>query len=141
MAKHWIFVSVPYTDFNTGSINEMRSKIESSKKWPIGKKTIHRNALSKGDKVLFYQGGEQGRKIVGMCELSSGLVEDSDRMCDCVMIENYEFWKEPVDIRKVLGRLSFVKDSKRWGIYFKGGIVKISKKDYDKILRYHCMKQ
>jgi len=140
MAKYWIFVSVPYTDFNTGSINDMLGRIESSEKWPIGKKTVHRKELCKGDKVLFYQGGEQGRKIVGTCDLCSGLVEDRDGMFDYVKVENFEFWKEPVDIKRVLRKLSFVKDPKRWGFNFKGGVVKISEKDYRKILKYRCIR-
>jgi len=33
-----------------------------------------------------------------------------------------------------------VKDPKRWGFNFKGGVVKISEKDYRKILKYRCIR-
>jgi hypothetical protein len=137
MVKYWIFVSVPYTDFNTGSIDEILDKIKSSKTWPIGRRTVYRNLLSKGDRVLLYQGGEQGKKIVGSADLNSGLIGKPDGICDGVLISNLDLWKEPVDIKKVVSKLSFVRNPERWGFYFKGGVVRISERDYKEILRRH----
>ncbi|MCK4481621.1 hypothetical protein KAU55_00230 [Candidatus Bathyarchaeota archaeon] len=51
----------------------MLGKIKTSQKWSIGKGTPNRTKLAVGDKVLFYQGGENGRKIVASAELASGL--------------------------------------------------------------------
>jgi hypothetical protein len=136
MTKHWLFVSVPYTDFNKGSIHEMLEKITRSKTWPIGKRTGYRYELFEGDKILFYQGGEEGKKIVGAAVIASGLTKTKDSLCDYVMLREIEFWRKPVPIGKVLTKLSFVRDRARWGIYFRGGIVKISREDYMEILRH-----
>jgi len=135
MVKYWIFVSVPYTDFNTGSIYEILGKIRASKKWPIGKKTLHRNELSENDKVLFYQGGEGGKKIVGRAELASSLMRDESNIFNWVMIRNIEIWEKPVEIKAVLEKLSFIRNKMHWGLRFQGGIVKISENDYKLILR------
>ena len=135
MVKYWIFVSVPYTDFNTGSIYEMFGKVRSPKTWPVGRKTPHRKKLSKGDKVLFYQAGENGKKIVGCTELASSLVRDENNIFDLVMIRNIRLWEKPVEIKTVLEKLSFIRNKMYWGLHFQGGIIKIPEKDYKVILR------
>lgn len=136
MEKYWIFVSVPYTDFNMGTIREMAEKMKVSKKWPIGKNTPLRQKLSENDRVLFYQGGEKGRKIVGSAELGSRLISGGENsLFDFVMIRKVALWKKSVEIKTVLNKLSFIKNKKRWGIYFRGGVIKIAEKDYKEILR------
>jgi len=135
MVNYWIFVSVPYTDFNTGDFLKIYRKIKVSKKWSIGKKTPNRKKLSKNDEILFYQGGERGGKFVGSAELVSGLIQQDNGMFDFVILKNIEFWKKPVEIRPILRKLSFIKDKKHWGVYFQGGIIRISEKDYEEILK------
>ena len=137
MADYWIFVSVPYTDYNVSTIHKMQEKIKSSRVWPIGKRTAHRKQLSEGDKVLFYQGGERGRKIVGSAELESSLIIDEEGIYDFVMIKNFELWDRPVELKRVLNGLSFVRYKKYWSAYFQGGIAKISEKDFE----YICAKR
>jgi len=135
MGRYWIFVSVPYTDFNMGSIYEMFRRIRASGKWPIGRKTVHRYELLADDRVLFYQGGEGGRKIVGCAELASSLVRDENNVFDWVIIRNIELWGKPVEMKTVLEKLSFIKNRMHWGVYFQGGIIKIPERDYEVILR------
>jgi len=134
MVKYWIFVSVPYTDFNTGSIYKVFGMIRGSGKWPIGKKTLHRNELSENDKVLFYQGGEGGKKIVGGAELASSLIRDENNIFDFVIIRNIKLWEKPVEIKTVLEELSFIINKMYWGLYLQGGVIKIPEKDYKVIL-------
>jgi len=122
MVNYWIFVSVPFTDFNTGTIQEMFRKVENSKRWRIGRRTPNRGVLSAGDKILFYQGGEEGRKIVGAAELASGL-EQSEGLDSYVKIKSFVLWKNPVDIRTLINELSFIKRNRYWGVYFQGGVV------------------
>lgn len=135
MVRYWIFVSVPYTDFNTGSIYAMFERIRSSGKWPIGKKTAHRYELSEGDRVVFYQGGQGGKKIVGCAELASYLVRDENNVFDWVMIRNIKLWEKPVEIKTLLEKLSFIRNKMHWGLYFQGGVIKILEKDYKVILK------
>ena len=105
--------------------------------WPIGKKTPNRKKLSKGDRVLFYQGGEHGGKIIGSAELASDLTQDEGHVYDFVMIRSIEFWKKPVEIRTIMKEMSFVKNVKHWGLYFRGGVVRISSGDYKLITEAH----
>lgn len=132
MVNHWIFVSVPFTDFNIGTIHNMHKKIRTTKNWSIGKRTPNRTQLSLGDKVLFYQGGDEGRKIVASAELAS-TVKETEISESFVEITNFRLWKKPVEIRALINELSFIKNKKHWGIYLQGGIVKISEQDYKKI--------
>ena len=132
--NYWIFVSVPFTDYNVGTIYEMLEKIRNSKKWPLGKRTFHRKKLQAGDKVLFYQGGENGRMIVASAELSSAL-RHTENLHSFVKINRFRIWSNPIDIRELFNDLSFIKNKKHWSAYFQGGIVKISKEDYNRILR------
>lgn len=57
MVNHGIFVSVPFADFNIGTIHDMLKKIKTTMNWSIGKRTPNRSRLSVGDKVLYLQGG------------------------------------------------------------------------------------
>jgi len=135
MANCWIFVSFPFSDFNKGNISEMMEKIKQSGKWAIGKNTSFRRSLSKGDSILFYQAGEEGKKFVGSGSLLSGLQSNEDSISNYVAIGNIDFWEKPVPVTDVLNNLSFVKDKNRWGFYFKGGIVRLPQNDYEYVLQ------
>jgi len=134
MVNYWIFVSVPFTDFNVGTIYKMLKKIEATKRWSIGRKTPNRGRLSEGDKTLFYQGGEDGGKVIASAELASSL-QQHENADSFVKIKNFEVWKKPIDIRALTDKLSFIKNKRHWGVYLQGGIVKISEVDYNKIIR------
>ncbi len=133
MVKYWLFVSVPFTDFNIGTISEMLEKIETTHKWSIGRKTPNRGRLLEGDKILLYQGGEEnGGRVVASAELASSLQqsEDSD---DFVKLKNLEVWTKPVDMRTLINKLSFIKTKRHWGLYLQGGIREIPEVDYNRI--------
>lgn len=126
-------MSVPFTDFNIGTISEMLKKIKAKQKWLVGRRTPHRGILSEGDKILFYQGGEEGGKVVASAELASGLQSENDD--NFVQIKNFEVWKKPVDMRALIDKLSFIKNKQHWGVYLQGGIVKTAGIDYNLIVR------
>ena len=133
MVNYWIFVSVPFSDFNVSTIIEMFNNKEKVFKWRIGKKTPHREKLSEGDKIIFYQGGENGGNIVASAVLISNLQNgDFD---DFVNMNNLEIWSKSVDIRTLIDKLSFIKNKKYWGLHFQGGIIKIPDVDYNKIIK------
>jgi hypothetical protein len=132
--KCWIFVSIPYSDYNKGTILEMAKNLKQSAKWRIGKRTGSRTQLAKGDKVLFYQAGEGGKKFVGTATILSDLQISNEEIFDLITIGDIEFWRKAVPARNILGKLSFIKNKNKWGVYFKGGIIKISEEDYNTIL-------
>lgn len=133
--NYWIFVSLPYTDFNRGSISEMAEKIRYSGKWAIGRSTVHRNHLSQGDKVLFYQAGRDGMKFVGTGQLLSALQLDTGEIFDHVAVGDLDLWDNPVPVEELLDNLSFVRNKQRWGFYFKGGVIRLAKSDYDCVVQ------
>jgi hypothetical protein len=130
-----MFVSVPFTDFNVGTIYEMLKKIETTQKWSIGGRTPNKRRLSEGDKILFYQGGEEdGGRIVASAELASSL-QQPENADSFVKLRNFEVWKKPVDMRSLIDKLSFIKNKRHWGLCIQGGIRKIPEVDYNKIIR------
>ncbi len=131
--NYWIFVSVPFTDFNRGNMHELLKKTEASLKWTIGKRTHNRSKLSKGDAILFYQGRDESQKIFGSAELASQLQQINESE-NYVEIRYFVVWDKPVKIKPLINKLSFIKNKKHWGLYLHGGIVKISEKDHNLIL-------
>jgi len=134
MVQYWIFVSFPYSDYNKGTILEMAENLTRFTKWRIGKRTANRGQLAKDDKVLLYQAGEEGKKFVGTATLFSNLQISSEEISDWVAIGNIEFWKKIIPIATLLCQLSFIKNKNKWGLYFKGGIIKISEEDYNTVI-------
>ena len=132
MTQYWIFVSYPYSDFNHGTFSEIAGDEKQSLKWLIGKQTIHRKQLAKGDRVLFYQAGDEGKEIVGSGDLISGLQSDSGGRY-FVLVGNVRRWGKPVSIKKMVNNLSFIIHKRYWGLYFQGGIRKIQERDYNAI--------
>jgi predicted RNA-binding protein len=135
MENCWIFVSYPYSEFNAGTISEMEQELRKNSKWPIGKRTPHRKQLCAGDKVIFYQAGEEGKKFVGCGELFSNLQFDENQKFDFVSIANIELFGKPIPINKLLETLSFIHNERCYGHHFQGGIVKIPEEDYRLIMR------
>jgi hypothetical protein len=134
LRNYWIFVFIPFSDYYPSNSEALLKKVEISHKWSIGKRTMHRNTLNCEDLVLFYQGGDEGKIILGCAELTSPLqIFNQDYF---VELKNIEFWANPLSIKKLVRNLSFVR-SKDWGLYFRGGVVKVAEKDYQKIVKAH----
>ena len=102
------------------------------KKWPIYQRTPNRTSLTKGDGVIFYLAGVHSMKFVGTATLSSEAEPEGDAFS--VIFSNVDVWKKPVLIKPILESLNFVPNDRRWGAYFQGGVIWISKKDYNVIL-------
>lgn len=133
----WIFTFLEYTDFSLGTAKSLFARLERNGKWYIGPRTPNRLRIRKGDKVIFYQAGEGGRKFVGHATLSTGLQpsEEGD-LFGFVIVSELCFWSEPLSIYDVGRKLSFVKHSNPAQYYFQIGIRRISEKDYVTIMRH-----
>lgn len=124
---NWIFVM-------TGDHQEFKDRIKGGN-WPIFSKTHHRNEIRKGDHIVFYLGGKPNKNLIGTASLSSGLSDgDTDYF---VSISNVDVWKRPLQMKELVGSLSFIKNKDNWGIYLQGGITPLPPDDYDKILSRH----
>ena len=133
MANYWLFVSVPYTDYNAGCIKDFIGR-DHSALWEIGKKTVNKQQLSPGDHIIFYQGGKSGQTLIGTAKIASKLQRSQNPINDYVKIHNISLFKRPIPIKPLLDKLSFVKNLQYWGLYFKGGIIKLKKADYSTLI-------
>lgn len=133
MVKCWIFVSHPNSDFSVGALSEVVAG-ETATRWVIGSRTQNRNRISAGDKVLFYRAGHEGKKIFASAILRSNLMKDTSGLY--VELGNLKIWEIPVEMKKILSKLSFIEKKKQWGSYFQGGIIAIPEDDYCLIVKY-----
>jgi len=125
MLSNWIFI-IKDTE------SEFKKRIED-KRWPIYKFTKYKRQIRKGDNVIFYMAGSEGKKFLGMGGLASEL-KDAGSMDSAVMLSNTKTWKNPVPMNDVLEHLKFITNKANWGIHFQGGVIKISDDDYNLIL-------
>lgn len=132
MAQFWMFVSLPYSDSNNGSMLDLLEKVKVDGKWFVGKKTHYINQLSEGDNALLYEAGEEGRRFVGSAKLLSNVQAGEDSKW--VLMGGVEIWNRTVPINEFLDKLSFITKSRNWGLCVRGGIIRLTKKDYEMIL-------
>ena len=124
MESFWIFVM-------KGNKIDFHARLEKGQ-WPIYKNTGNRSKLKKGDSVVFYLGGLRNKKFMGTATLTSGVEPDGEDFA--VGLSKVDIWKSPVFVPSILGSLDFVPNKRNWGAYFQGGVVWLSKKDYNTIL-------
>ena len=124
MMPAWIFVM-------RGNEDDFLARLKGEK-WPIYQRTPNRTSLTKGDSIIFYLAGVHNMKFMGAATLSSEADAEGDAFS--VRISNVDVWKKPVLIKLILESLNFVPNAKKWGAYFQGGAIWISKEDYNTIL-------
>lgn len=132
MVNCWIFVSHPNSDFSVSALSELAAS-ETTVRWVIGSRTQNRNRISAGDKVLFYKAGHEGKKIVASAILRSSLMKDDSGLY--VELDSLRIWEHPVEIKKILTKLSFIEKKKQWGSYFQGGIIALPENEYYVIVK------
>jgi len=110
--------------------------MKTNKTYPLGCRTPNRTRIASGDKVVFYQSGEDGRKFIGSAAISTVAKNPDQFIFGYVHFSKIRIWQEPVDIYSILDELSFIKNKRRWQSYFQGGIRKIPRKDCERILSY-----
>jgi len=108
--------------------------MKTSKEYPFGYRTPNKTRIVSGDKVVFYQSGEEGRKFIGSAVVSSVVKNPDQFIFGYVHFSKIRIWQEPIDIYSILDELSFIKNKRRWQSYFQGGIRKIPRKDYERII-------
>lgn len=135
MTNYWVFVFREYTDFSGGPIKTLLKRIRRTGKWYIGPHTPHRNHVKKGDKIVIYQAGKKGRRFIGCATVHSDLKVDEKEPFKFVVLSNVSIWKKPVEISSVLDELSFIKNKWWWGAHLQGGISKLPRHDYLRLIR------
>ena len=116
----------------------------SAGEWPIYKGTAWRGKMEKGDRCLFYLAGsgEEAQHFIGQAEICKCAVAArrwrepmetliTEPAAEVVHLESIGLYRRPVSVRALLDRLSFIRDRKRWGLYFIGGVRAISVEDFE----------
>lgn len=132
--NYWIFVATEYSDYNRGTIIDALTDLLKEGKWKIGRRTVNRNNLEAGDKIIFYMSGDNGKKFIAQAILNSKFIYKNNELWGHVKVKNINIFKNPVSIKPIIYKLNFIKNKKYWGIFFQSGIVKISEQDFKTIL-------
>ena len=116
--------------------------------WYIYRSTKYAEEISKNDKVLFYASGLKNKKIYGSAKIFSKekvlkkvyKTFTSDIPIYCLNFTELTNFKIPKPMIDKLPNTEFFKKSKKkniskWGVYLMGGVRKISKKDYDYLVK------
>jgi hypothetical protein len=112
-----------------------------------GKRTPNVSFLKNDDRVIFYLAGKEGRCFLGTCLLDSSfktlsldefkrvINDENSDWCNGVFLKNIVQWDKPIPVRILLGKVSFINEIKNYGSFIQGSIRKISKKDFEAIVR------
>mgnify|MGYP001473894158 FL=1 len=110
-----------------------------SRTWEIYDKTNLRNQLEEKSKVIFYLAGSgpNSQHFVGEAIIdkiiyaNSSYSEEANTMIHSTLhfdqITNYQ---EPVSIKKILKKLTFITNPAKYGTALNGGVRRITQKDY-----------
>lgn len=93
--------------------------------------------VKKGDKIACYITKEY--KIIALGEATSDYYVDIDKIFkgEGLFPDRCEFSAKPlgkdreIDFMSVIDRMTFIKNLAYWSVYFRNGIVQISKEDWD----------
>lgn len=111
--------------------------------WVSKRKNPIKN-IKTGDKVIAYL-SDHKCAFFGIFEAISNFYQDGaltqfdvnpSEYPYRVKIKPEKILENPVSIRPIINALSFIQDSKKWGIYFQNPIRQISGDDYEKILSH-----
>jgi len=114
-----------------------------------GKRTANITYLKKGDIAVVYLVGMEGHCFLGTCVLDSGFRRLDREEAKKITHEEYLDWKrgvffkdidkwdKPLPIECLRGKVSFIPINGNYGSYLQGSVKRISKPDYDTIVREH----
>ena len=130
------------------SAKEIYTRLMKLKAWGINERTPYRRDLSEESKIIFYQAGKGGQKFIGAATLSSPLHIMSDMQAAerrkvgiepaayNVHLQDIQTWDEPKPVTDMMQRLEFIGNKEHFGVYFQGGVRRISEADYYTILEF-----
>ena len=113
--------------------------------WSFSKRAGNLKSLKRGDQILFYLAGRQGRRIVGRGVVASNPYPMSDLERDLALgspskkydyvvdLMDVELWPVAVDFEKVYEHLSFIRDKGKPYLYLQGSIKRLSEEDFNLI--------
>ncbi len=143
----WVFIVVNHQiDGQMMFAKDVLADRMKRKIWLVNSKNPNVKRLNEGDEVIFYLGGKQGgRGFAGIgvltskpCALSGSNYakygSPSSRFDKVVELRDLRLWKKVKPVAKIVPRLNFIKNKRSWGAYLQGGIVRISKQDFELLI-------
>ena len=132
------------SDSSTKNAYNILMKRLEEKKYPLYTRTPHLHRIQSNDEVVFYLAGKKdkaqnflGQAIVGSIETSSELLVDPDKekyvVEEYLILDKIKIFKAPVHIKSIITKLDFIINKSNYGVYFMGGVKKISEKDFNLI--------
>ena len=110
--------------------------------YPYYKGTPFKEAINSGDLCLFYVAGTKsdakhsfvGQAVVIKNDNSRTYDEDSLHVgmpaAGALVLGDVETYINPIKIKPILPRLTFIKNKKVWGVHFQQGILRVSEEDF-----------
>lgn len=125
--NYWIFViNKPHDEF--------RHRIKSNL-WPIYKYTLNRKKIRIKDKVIFYKTGTNDKTLLGTANIKKIIKIEEEKIHSMIKFQDILILKNPLPIKSLVHELDFIENKEHWGRYMLGGIIHISKNDYDAIIK------
>ena len=135
-----IFIS---SDGKKTGFDIFKDRIKENK-WPIYVKTPQLQNVSVGKNVVFYiaGSGEKRQCFTGTAKIKK-IIDNKDtnlvpnqefkQILFHVEFENINIFNKSLSIRDHINNLDFIKNKKKYGLYFQGGICKINKQSFEYI--------
>lgn len=119
-------------------------------RWPLNARTPHQRDLVPGDEIVFYVAGADPERS---CFVATGVVTGprvesercNDRGASWIGLARHRLFDVPVSLKTLFAKplevaplipsLAFVKNKERWGTYFQGGVRRIPRADFERIIR------
>ena len=126
------------------------------KVWPIFKRTNHRPKLKIDSNIIFYIAGANvnSQRFVGTAKISKiqvindhTTIDESDvikkisktilnnKNLDMILsLKDISYFKNKVQIKDIIDKLSFIVKKSHYGIYFQSGVSLINNNDFETII-------
>ncbi len=146
-SNRWMFIVVDHLigDKTVLAKNVLADRVKQ-KIWLLNSKNPRLRYLREGDEVIFYLGGKGGsRGFAGIGVLTSdprplkgsesakfGL--SSSKFDQVVELRDLKLWRRVKPVGRIVPRLNFIKKKESWGAYLQGGIIHISKQDFELLI-------
>lgn len=133
------------------SASEVADKRLRESRWPLYRRTKHRRAFAKGDRLLIYVGGVGAKRqsFVAIAAVATVINVDGDRskalydrekataVATWLELSSPKMLEPAIDIRSLLTRLSFAPSNpQRWGPTLIGGVRAITDLDWEIITNW-----
>ena len=144
----YIFVNSDSYDIDDKKVNskELYSHRLENKVYPLYQRTKFKDLLKANDSFIFYLAGSpvsETRKFIAYGKIDNVVFDKSyneddmhlSQPIDKIVTLKSVVTKKSVNIYSIKDRLSFISKKKKWGSSMQGGVIRISKEDFNLITK------